>query len=156
MSENEKPKTANLTVKRIYIKDLSFEAPSGMNVFQDGWKPKVGQDLNTQINKVDDEHFEVILNMTVTVANQEDKTAFIVEVHQAGLFQITGIEGGQLQHLLSTMCPNMLFPYLRECIDSTAARGGFPPLMLPPINFEAVYAQAIAEAKEKKEQGAVQ
>lgn len=156
MAETEPTKTANLTVKRIYIKDLSFEAPSGMNVFQGGWKPKVGQDLNTQINKVDDEHFEVILNMTVTVSNQEDKTAFIIEVHQAGLFQISGIDGAQLQHLLSTMCPNMLFPYMRECIDSTAARGGFPPLMLPPINFEAVYAQAIAEAKEKKEQGSVQ
>ena len=156
MAEQQQTKTANLSVKRIYVKDLSFEAPTGMEAFQGGWKPKVAQDLNTQINRVDDEHFEVILNMTVTVANQEDKTAFLIEVHQAGLFQITGIDGGQLQHLLSTMCPNMLFPYMRECIDSTAARGGFPPLMLPPINFEAVYAQAIEEAKQKKEKGEVQ
>ena len=154
---SEQQQTANLTVKRIFVKDLSFESPMGVEGFRSTWKPKVGQDLNTQVNRVDEQHYEVVLNMTVTVKHEDDdKTAFLVEVHQAGVFQITGVEGPQLQHLLSTMCPNILFPYLREAIDSLAARGGFPPLMLPPINFEAVYAQAMQEAKSKAEAGQVQ
>ncbi|VUD59583.1 Protein-export protein SecB [Thalassocella blandensis] len=137
----------HFSLQRIYVKDISFESPMAINQRSPA-QPSVQQDLNTQVNKIGDEHFEVVLQLTITV-KQEDKVAFLVEVHQAGLFQIKGLEGPQLQHLLSTMCPNILFPYAREAIDSMATRGGFPPLMLPPINFEGVYAQAMAEAKNR-------
>ena len=137
-------------VQRIYVKDVSFEAPNGLAPAQT-WQPKVSQDLNTQVNKVQDDLYEVVLKITVTVT-VDDKTAFLVEVHQAGLFGIKGPEGPQLQHLLSSQCPHILFPYARECIDSLCVRGGFPPLMLPPINFDALFAQAVSEARKRAEE----
>lgn len=141
------------STQRIYVKDLSFEAPN--NIVPTGaWKPKISQDLNTSVNRVGEDLFEVVLNITVTVSVDEDKTAFLVEVHQAGLFVVKGLEGPKLQHLLSSQCPHILFPYAREAIDNLVIRGGFPPLMLPPINFDALYAQALAEARKQQEQNA--
>ncbi len=143
--------TGQFGMKRIYIKDMSFESPLGITSRPQS-QPNVQQDLNTQIGKVNDDHYEVVLQLTITV-KLEDKVAFLAEVHQAGLFQVTGLEGDQLQHVLSSMCPNILFPYAREAIDNMAIRGGFPPLMLPPINFEGVYAKAMAEAKARAASG---
>ncbi|TVZ37288.1 preprotein translocase subunit SecB [Alteromonadaceae bacterium 2753L.S.0a.02] len=138
-------------VKRIYVKDISFETPMGVQAFQTQWQPKVSQDLNTQVNKLDDNHFEVVLKLTITVKMAEDKTAFLAEVHQAGIFEVAGFDGQPLQHLLSSSCPEILFPYAREALDNLAVRGGFPPLQLPPINFDALFAQAIAQAKQEAE-----
>jgi len=150
-SEEQKPQVQFAT-QRIFVKDLSFEAPN--NIVPTGnWKPKISQDLNTSVNRVAEEVYEVVLNLTVTVTVDEDKTAFLVEVHQAGLFAVKGLEGANLQHLLSSQCPNILFPYAREAVDNLVTRGGFPPLMLPPINFDALYAQALAEAKRQQDQG---
>lgn len=149
--ENQQPPGGQFSLQRIYVKDLSFESPMPINQRLQT-QPSVQQDLNTQINKVGEEYYEVILQLTITV-KQEDKVAFLVEVHQAGFFHIKGIEGPQLQHLLSTMCPNILFPYAREVVDNLATRGGFPPLMLPPINFDSIYAQAMAEAQAKATDG---
>ena len=89
--------------------------------------------------------------MTITVKDDEDKVIFIAEVDQAGVFFVTGIEGPALQQTLTAVCPNILFPYAREAIDSMAMRGGFQPLALPPINFDALYARAVAEAKTRAE-----
>lgn len=134
-------------LKRIYMKDISFESPLPFN--QRGQaQPNVSQDLNTKVSKVDEQHYEVVLNLTVTV-KVEEKVAYLVEVHQAGLFLLSGMEEGKMQHILSTVCPGMLFPYAREAIDSLVVRGGFPALMLPPINFDAIYARAIAESRNK-------
>lgn len=138
------------SVQRMYLKDLSFEAPNGL-IAPTNSQPKVNQDLNTQVNRIAEDVYEVVLNVTVSVKVDDDKTAFLVEVHQAGLFSIKGVEGGQLQHVLSTACPTILFPYARETIDSMAARGGFPPLALPPINFDALYAKAMQENAKKNE-----
>ena len=132
-------------LQRIYVKDMSFESPMPITNRMQA-QPSVQQDLNTQINKLGDDYYEVVLQLTITV-KQEDKVAFLAEVHQAGIFHIVGVEGGRLQHLLSSMCPNILFPYAREAIDNMAVRGGFPPLLLPPINFDSVYAKAIADAQ---------
>jgi len=140
---------AQFALQRIYMKDMSFESPLAINARKPG-KPGVSQDLHTLISKIAENHYEVDLHLTVTV-KQEDKVAFLVEVHQAGLFQIAGIEGPQLQHMLSSTCPSILFPYAREAIDNMAVRGGFPPLQLPPINFDAIYAQAMTEAKARAE-----
>jgi len=134
-------------IKRVYVKDLSFEAPQGAAAFTGQWTPKVSQDLNTQINRLDDTHLEVILKITVTVKMDEEKTAFLAEVHQAGIFEVKGIDGVPLQHLMTSGCPQILFPYAREAIDNIAVRGGFPPLNLPAVNFDALFAQAIAKAQ---------
>ena len=135
-------------VQRVYVKDLSFETPIGIEVFRQQWKPRVNLDLNTRQNKIDDQTFEVILTLSVT-ASQEDKTAFIAEVQQAGIFTLAGIPEGQLQQVLGTVCPTILFPYARETIDSLATRGSFPPLMLAPVNFDALYLQALKQAQDK-------
>ncbi len=140
-------------MQRIYLKDLSFEAPMGAEAFRKQWKPQVNQELNTKTNKIEDGLYEVVLTLTITV-KLEDETAFLVEVHQAGLFGIQGIEGQQLAQVLNTVCPNILFPYAREAIDNVITKGSFPALMLPPINFDALFAQAIAQAKQKAEEGA--
>lgn len=146
---NQQPR-GQFALQRIYVKDLSFETPNGLQIGK-GTQPKVNQDLNTSIARVNDELYEVILHLTVTVEMEEGKTAFLIEVKQAGLFAVKGIEGEALKHLLMSQCPQLIFPYAREAIDSTAVRGGFSPLNLPPINFEAVYAQALMEAKKKAE-----
>lgn len=137
---------ARFGLQRIYIKDASFEAPNGLVGLKG--QPKVSQDLNTQVNRVQDGLYEVILKITVTVSHEET-TAFLIEVHQAGLFVAQGLEGPQLQALLSTQCPHILFPYAREAIDSLAVRGGFQPLVLPPIDFDALFVQAVQQAQQK-------
>ncbi|MDZ7924253.1 MAG: protein-export chaperone SecB [Marinagarivorans sp.] len=135
-------------LQRIYLKDMSFEAPQGIEAFKQQWNPKIGQDLSTTSNRIDENHFEVVLKITVNVA-MEDKTVFLVEVHQAGLFLVKDIEGQALAQLLNTMCPQILFPYAREAVDNCALKGSFPALALPPINFEALFARAIAQQKEQ-------
>lgn len=142
---NSQSVKGQFALQRIYVKDISFESPMGINQ-RSQTKPAISQDLQTKVSKLADNHFEVVLNLTVTV-KQDDKVAFLAEVHQAGLFMIAGIEDAPLQHLLSTQCATILFPYAREAIDSLAIRGGFPPLMLPPINFDAMYAKAMAEVQ---------
>lgn len=142
---------AGFGIKRVFTKDLSFEVPAGIGAFSLEGKPNVGQDLNTQINRVDDTHYEVVLKVTVTVKMGEEKVAFLAEVHQAGIFQVVGLDGPQLQQALSTACPQILFPYVRETIDSLAVRGGFAPVLLPQINFDALFMQAVAQAKAQAE-----
>jgi preprotein translocase subunit SecB len=147
---DEAPKGAQFALQRVYLKDLSFESPMGLMVLQKQWQPKIEQDLNTSVNKLSDTSYEVVLKLTVN-ATVEDKTAFLVEVQQAGLFQISGLEGPQLAHVFNTMCAQILFPYAREAIDSVVVKGGFPALNLPPINFDALFAQAVREARTNAE-----
>ena len=134
-------------LQRIYVKDLSFEAPMGHLAFQKQWNPKVHLDLNTATNKIDDSNVEVVLTLTIT-AKQEDDTAFLVEVQQGGIFSCQGFEPQQLHQVLNMMCPNILFPYARETVDSLVTRGSFPPLMIAPVNFEALYQQSLARRAE--------
>lgn len=135
-------------LQRIYVKDLSFEAPLGAEAFKKQWKPKINLDLNTRHTKLDDNNYDVVLTLTVT-AKQDEETAFLIEIQQAGIFFIKGLEGPSLQQVLGAMCPNILFPYARESIDSVVVKGSFPPLMLAPVNFDALYQQALAQQKEK-------
>ena len=131
-------------MQRIYTKDVSFESPSTPNVFKQQWQPQVNVDLNTKSDKVDENNFEVVLSITIT-AKMGKGTAFLVEVQQAGIFMITGIEGDNLRRVLGTAAPNILFPYARETIDGLCVKGGFPPVMLAPVNFDALYQQAMAQ-----------
>lgn len=130
------------SLQRIYVKDISFESPNAPTVFQQPFKPKVSLDLNTTSEQVGENLYEVVVKVTAQVAHAETgTTSFLVEVEQGGLFRIAGLEGEQLDHTLGAFCPNVLFPYARECIDNLVNRGSFPPLMLAPVNFEAMYAQ---------------
>jgi len=140
-------------LQRIYTKDLSFESPSTPDVFKKQWQPKVNVDLNTKSNAIDENgNFEVVLTITIT-AKIDEETAFLVEVQQAGIFLIKGFEGENLRRLLGTAAPNILFPYSRECIDNLVVKGGFPPVMLAPVNFDALYQQAVAQAQAQAQQG---
>ena len=135
-------------MQRMYNKDISFESPSTPDVFRKQWQPKVNVDLNTKSDKVDEQgNYEVVLTITIT-AKVDDDTAFLVEVQQAGIFMISGFEGEDLRRILGTAAPNILFPYARENIDSLCVKGGFPPVMLAPVNFDALYQQALNQAQQ--------
>jgi preprotein translocase subunit SecB len=148
MAENEQAVQQQFGVQRLYIKDLSFEAPQGVAVFGNQWQPQVNVDLNSKTQKVSDESFEVVLTVTITAKNN-DETAFLVEVQQAGLFHIVGIEGEALSRALGVVAPNLLFPYLREAIDNVVIKGGFPAVGLQPVNFEALYLQSKQKSEEE-------
>ncbi|PXX93652.1 protein-export chaperone SecB [Marinobacter vulgaris] len=145
---NENQAQPQFALQRIYVKDLSFESPNSPAVFQDQWKPQVNLDLNTAHNKVSDSQYEVVLSLTVT-AKVDEKVAYIVEIQQAGVFLVKGIEGAQLGQMLGAYCPNILFPYAREAIDGVVNKGSFPALMLAPVNFDAIYAQALKRKQEE-------
>lgn len=135
-------------IQRIYTKDISLENPMGPEAFTITDQPTINQDLASEINKINDELYETVLKLTIT-ASLNDKTIFLVEIQQAGLFVIKGIEQEHMGRVLNTVCPQILFPYARETIDGVLTKATFPPLMLPPINFEALYAQALEEKKNK-------
>ncbi len=132
-----------LAVKRIFVKDLSFEVPLGAAAFARQWQPKVGQDMATEVHKLADDRYEVVLKLTISV-QEDDKVAYLAEIQQAGIFVIAGLDSKQLTQVLNTQCPAILFPYARELLDSLVVRGTFPALMLPPVNFEALFQQALA------------
>ncbi len=140
--------TSQFALKRIFLKDLSYELPMGAEAFTRQWQPKVNQDIGTEVKKMDEEHYEVVLRITITVT-EEDATVYLIEVQQAGIFRVVGLEATQLAHMLNTQCPAILFPYAREMIDSVSVKGSFPALMLPPINFDALFQQAVAEQRSK-------
>ena len=143
-------KKGQFGIQRIFTKDVSFESPNVPEVFRQAWKPQINMDLNTSSKKIADDVYEVILTLTVTAKN-EDKTAFLAEIHQGGIFKIEGLEGPALHQTLGAFCPNLLFPYAREAIDALVVKGSFPALMLAPVNFEAIYAQSLQQAKAQAE-----
>lgn len=146
--EQKADAVTQFAIQRIYLKDVSFETPMGVEVFSKPNKPTIQQDLNIQVNPISNDLVEVVLLITVTAAI-DARTVFLVEVKQAGLFIIAGIQGPQLTQLINIACPQILFPYARETVDSILSRGGFPPIMLPPINFDAVFAQAVQAVRQQ-------
>ncbi len=140
VSDQEQPAGPQFALQRIYLKDSSFESPGSPGVFQGQWKPKINFDIKSKHEKLQDDFFEVVLVLTVE-AQVDEKVAFLVEVHQAGLFAAKGFDESQLENMLATVCPTILFPYAREAIDSLVLKGSYPALALAPINFDAIYAQ---------------
>ncbi|AJD46722.1 protein-export protein secB [Isoalcanivorax pacificus W11-5] len=134
-------------LQRIYTKDVSFEVPGAPEVFIKPWQPRVNVQLNTETRKVGESgnDYEVVLSLTVTASNEE-KTVYLVEIKQAGIFTMIGIEGEEREQLLGAYCPNLLFPYARELISDLVSRGTFPQLLLQPINFDALFQDAKARA----------
>ena len=140
MSDKEPSK--QIIIQKLYIKDASFESPNTPNVFKGAeWNPKTDLNLSsTHVPHEDDTH-EVILTITVE-AKDEDNVIFLVELKQAGLFQITGYEKEELETIIGIFCPNTLFPYAREAIANIITKGGFPEFLLQPINFDALYKES--------------
>lgn len=126
-------------IQRIYTKDVSFETPNSPDIFQIEWKPEVKLDIDSRTNKIADDLYEVVLALTVT-ATLEEKTAFLCEIQQAGIFHIGNMPEAQLAHTLGAFCPGQLFPYAREAVSSLVSRGTFPQLNLAPVNFDALFA----------------
>ncbi|MBE8719068.1 protein-export chaperone SecB [Cellvibrio polysaccharolyticus] len=148
--EEQSQAAPNFAIQRVYLKDISFETPMGVEAFLQPAKPAIQQDLNIQVNQLNDDTMEVVLLLTIT-AKVEARTLFLVEVKQAGLFTIAGFDKRQVTQLINTACPQILFPYAREAIDSILNRGSFPPLMLAPINFDAVFVQAMEQARQQSD-----
>ncbi|HSB48377.1 MAG TPA: protein-export chaperone SecB [Burkholderiales bacterium] len=127
-------------IERIYLKDLSLEIPNAPQVYAEREPPKIDINLHNEVRPLEAGNYEVVLTATVT-AKVKDKTAFLVEVAQAGIFQIRNVPERDVDALLGITCGNILFPYLRESISNVVTRGGFPPFLLSHLNFEALYQQ---------------
>lgn len=135
--ENNQP---IFNLDKIYVKDLSMEIPNAPKIFLDRESPQVDIQLHTQAGSIDEGLFEVLVMATVT-AKVGEKIMFLIEVKQAGIFQIRNIPAAELEPILAVICPNILFPYLREVVSDVSVRGGFAPALLNPINFDALYQQ---------------
>lgn len=133
----------DFAIQKIYIKDLSFEAPASPGVFLKEWKAETNVQLNTKARALNEQEgiYEVTLGLTVTTSSAPDETAYLVEVQQAGVFVARGFPPEQRDHLLGAYCPNMLFPFAREVVTDLVLKGGFPQMLLQPVNFDALYAQ---------------
>lgn len=132
-----------LALERIYVKDMSLEVP-GAEVFTREWQPELDINLSSAAEKLDDDLYQVILTVNVT-ANNGGETAFIAEVHQAGIFMLQNIPEEQLGAILGAYCPNVLFPYAREVVSDIVTRGSFPQLLLAPVNFDQAYQQTLEQ-----------
>jgi preprotein translocase subunit SecB len=135
---------ATFVLQRIYVKDMSFESPRSPEVFLKEWTPSVGLELNVSNVSIGEDNFEVTLGLTVTAKNDAEEVIYLIELQQSGIFVIKGVTEEVLAQTLGSFCPNVLFPYARETIDSIVTKGSFSPLMLAPMNFDAIYAQAKA------------
>ena len=147
--QDNKPAERKISIQKIYVKDFSFESPQTPQVFAQGkWEPKTNLNLRSTHSAGTGGHHEVVLTITVETKH-DDKTVFLIELQQAGLFQITGYNDEEFSAVVGSFCPNVLFPYARESIAGIVAKGGFPELLLQPINFDALYAQSRAEAQKE-------
>jgi len=139
-------------VQKIYMKDMSFETPHSPQIFQEQWSPAVNMDVSNSASALNEKTFEVVLSVTITVKSGE-QPVYLAEVQQAGIFHIEGFPREAINRILATICPNILFPFAREVVADLVMRGGFPQLLLAPMNFEALYAQHLKQEAAKAVQG---
>jgi preprotein translocase subunit SecB len=143
-------------MQRIYLRDVSFETPNSPQIFLEDWKPQIDLQLGTETRGLDEGIFEVTLKVTVTNKVGE-KTAFLVEVAQAGIFIVQGFSEQELTHMLGSYCPNLLLPFAREAISDLVVKGSFPQYLLPPVNFDALLDQHLQQvAAEQDQSGAAE
>lgn len=138
-----------MALQKIYARDVSFEVPNAPKVFQEEGQPQVQLNLSHKATPIEGDNYEVVLTLTVT-CTLNDHTAYLAEVHQAGVFSFVGFDQANLSTVLATYCPNVLFPYARQVVSDLVLNGGFPPLLLQPINFDALYAE-----QQRQQQGQV-
>ena len=146
---SEQTQESTFVLQRIYLKDMSFESPRSPDAFVEQWKPGVGLELNVSNASIGEDNFEVTLGLTVTAKNEAEEVIYLIELQQSGIFVIKGVTEKTLAQTLGSFCPNVLFPYARETIDSIVTKGSFPPLMLSPINFDAMYDEAKGKSEAK-------
>ena len=132
------------TVEKIYVKDVSFESPNSPTIFNENVQPDLQLNLNQKVQRLSENAFEVVLGVTLT-CKAGDKTAYVAEVKQAGVFGIAGLDPQMVDGLLGTQCPNILFPYIRQMLSDLIQAGGFPPFFLQPINFDGLYAETLRQ-----------
>jgi len=145
--------SAQFQIQKLYTKDVSFELPNAPKVFQEDGQADVKMSLAQRVEELGDNLQEVVLTVTVT-ATVGEKTAYLAEVAQAGIFLISGFNEQTSHAVMNTMCPNTLFPYARQTIASLVGDGGFPPLVLQPVNFDQLYAQRMQQMMQEQNQGA--
>ena len=159
MTEENKtaaPQAANpenapiMSMQKIYVKDVSFETPNAPDIFNEKGQPEIKMNLNQKVKKIADNTYEVVLAVTVTCKILE-KTAYLVEVEQAGIFSLANFEESIMHQTLGSYCPNVLFPYARQIISDIVMNGGFQPLLLQPVNFDQLYAQQMQQAQSQAE-----
>ncbi|MGD2139167.1 MAG: protein-export chaperone SecB [Burkholderiales bacterium] len=138
MSEQQQGGQAVFAIEKLYVKDLSLEVPGAPQIYQERDAPQVEVSMNNSGKAISDAHYEVVINITIT-AKLKDKTVFLVEIAYGGVFQIRNVPATEIETVLGVTCPNILFPYLREVVSETVSRAGFPPVILNPMNFEAIY-----------------
>jgi preprotein translocase subunit SecB len=148
MAEEQQAPEKQFSIQKIYTKDLSFETPSSPKIFTEKWEPTVDLNLSSQIQALESSLFEVALTITITVKSI-DTIAYLVEVSQAGIFTLSGFTEEEMGPMLGSFCPNILFPYAREAVSDLVAKGGFPQLLLAPVNFDALYAQQLQYAQQQ-------
>ena len=135
-------------IQNIYLKDSSFETPHSPQIFREPWKPQLEVEIATESNQLEENLYEVVLKVTATV-KVSDKTAFLVEVHQAGIFALMGFTPEKLSYALHSFFPNILFPFARETVSNLVTKGGFQPLLLAPVNFDVLYTQRLNQIKQQ-------
>lgn len=148
-AQNTDPKAPQFAIDRIYVKDLSLEAPRGPEAFKT-WQPTVNLDINTKQTTLQEGVHEVVLTLTLNVKEKDTESVyFLIEIQQAGIFRTANIADNELRKILASLAPSTLFPYARETVDSLATKAGFPPLRLAPINFDALLQAAIKKQNEE-------
>jgi len=152
MTESTAPKK-QFAIQKLYLKDASFESPDSPHSFSFGkWDPKIDLNMTNTHAHIDGDIYEAVLCVTATI-KLEEKTAFLIEVHYAGLFAIQGFDEAEKSYLLGSQCMTVLFPYAREVISDMTIRGGFPPLILSPVNFDGLYQQHLQKQQGKQGDG---
>lgn len=151
MTESEQDSARNrgkapvIHTQKVYTKDISFEAPNSPEIFLREWKPVLNLDLGQKVNELPDNRYEVVLTLTATVT-LDDVTAYLAEVQQAGIFLLQGLDAEAIRGVINVYCPQLLYPYASYAIADQVSRGGFPQLVLSPVNFEMIYKKRLAEA----------
>jgi preprotein translocase subunit SecB len=144
----EQAQQPGFSIEKIYVKDASLEIPNAPQIFTDRTQPQVSIELSNVAQQIEENIFEVAIKVTVT-SKIEDKTVFLVEVTQAGIFQISNVPAENIELIVGITCPNILFPYARESVSDLIVRAGFQPVLLNPINFEALFAQQKQQQSEQ-------
>jgi len=147
MAEENNAVEKQFSIQKIYTKDMSFETPNSPSIFTAKWEPTVDFNLGTQVNALEPNLFEIVLTVTITVKCQ-DTIAYLVEASQAGIFILGGFTEEEMGPMLSSFCPNILFPYAREVVSDLVTKGGFPQLLLAPVNFDALYAHHLQQQQQ--------
>ena len=149
MAEEQTAVDKQFSIQKIYTKDLSFETPNTPSIFTEKWEPHVDFNLGTHVTPLENALFEISLTVTITVKCGET-TAYLVEVNQAGIFALAGFNDQEMGPMMGSFCPNILFPYAREAISDLVTKGGFPQLLLAPVNFDALYAQHLQQLQDQQ------